>query len=129
VDNKFTYWTARSKDWVIDRERDMYLRYMSNGGHDDFESHTFTFYWRGILMAINPIIWVHSPNPNTTLIRWSMASNKLRTGRPLPAPPALCNQDPELWADIREALTVYSNRPPSNLKPGETLNQIVTIDF
>lgn len=40
-----------SYEWTIDRERDVYLRWMLNDRENSIE-HTFSFYWKGAIFTI-----------------------------------------------------------------------------
>lgn len=38
--------------WVIDRKRDIFLRYLCHGDRDDRFRHDFSFYWKGNLLLL-----------------------------------------------------------------------------
>ncbi|MFA0923718.1 hypothetical protein [Xanthomonas fragariae] len=55
IDKKFIFGGSSSRDWVIDREREMYLRNVAHGGAAEPEVRNQTkwsFYWRGELVIL-----------------------------------------------------------------------------
>jgi hypothetical protein len=88
--------------WVIDRERNIYLRWIRLDKESP-STMTFTFFWKGVLLEIDLIS--RSPNDatfeeNTT---WTLAHP------PLDLPPALEMHRQEILADFRSALSAYGS--------------------
>lgn len=55
IDKKFVLGGTNARDWVIDRERGIYLRNVASGGGSEFEVRNqtrWTFYWRGALVEL-----------------------------------------------------------------------------
>lgn len=55
IDKRFLFGGTCARSWVIDRERDIYLRNVANGGggEPELSNRTFwTFYWRGELLVL-----------------------------------------------------------------------------
>jgi hypothetical protein len=42
--------------WTVDRERGMYLRYMSNEREDRANHWTFCFYWKGHVLQVEVVV-------------------------------------------------------------------------
>lgn len=52
IDAKFR-WGNESRDWTIDRERDIYLRNISWGREEEtLHESLWTFYWKGTLLTL-----------------------------------------------------------------------------
>ncbi|PPU15496.1 hypothetical protein [Xanthomonas arboricola] len=55
IDRKFLIGGTNARDWVIDREREIYLRNVAHGGGSEPEIRNqtqWTFYWRGELLTL-----------------------------------------------------------------------------
>ncbi|MDV3467550.1 hypothetical protein RZA67_02190 [Stenotrophomonas sp. C3(2023)] len=55
IDKEFVFGGTRARSWAIDRERNIYLRNVANGGggEPELRNRTFwTFYWRGELLEL-----------------------------------------------------------------------------
>lgn len=55
IDKRFVVGGTSARDWTIDRERDVYLRNVANGGggEPDIRNQTeWTLYWRGDLLVL-----------------------------------------------------------------------------
>jgi hypothetical protein len=110
VDKKFMHCTTHSKHWTRDRERDMYLRYMTQGGPDSYQDEKFSFYWRGLLMEIDVTLNWEITSPDSRSGEWVLRKTS-STFIPMPEPQR--QRDPELLADLKEALSAYITTSPS----------------
>lgn len=52
IDKKFVVGGARSRSWTIDRERNMYIRIVSQGREDISHQTAWTFFWGGELLVV-----------------------------------------------------------------------------
>ncbi|WP_238691782.1 hypothetical protein [Xanthomonas arboricola] len=55
IDRDFVVGGTNARDWTIDRDRDMYLRNVANGGGTEIEVRNktkFSFYWHGELLTL-----------------------------------------------------------------------------
>lgn len=55
IDKHFVVGGTNARDWTIDRERDVYLRNVANGGGNEPEianKTTWTLYWKGDLLTL-----------------------------------------------------------------------------
>ncbi len=86
-------------DWTIDRERDIWLRYMTKD-HEDFANHwTFALYWKGRLLSIELELSGGGKNRgeqwrNYKIVRLGLGS-------------ALKAHETEIKADLKEALVAF----------------------
>jgi hypothetical protein len=124
IDTQFKYWTRRDKHWTRDCERDMYLRYMSQGGPDSYQDKNFIFYWHGLLMEVDVHLEYSDLGNNQYRAEWRLYKKTTSTFIPMPKPLQQCA--PELLTDLKEALTAYSTRPDLR---GEKINCDVTFNF
>lgn len=124
IDKKFSYWTRRDKYWTRDSERDMYLRYMINGSHDAYKNKTFTFYWHGQLMEL--FVALNFLGDEIDCLHIEYVLSKRMSGFFIPMPKAMQRRDPALLADIKAALSGYTNRLSLN---GKKLDYHVSFNF
>jgi hypothetical protein len=124
VDKKFMHCTTHSKHWTRDRERDMYLRYMTQGGPDSYQDEKFSFYWHGLLMEIDVTLNYFVDKNDCHHVEW-MLRKTTSTFIPMPEPQR--QRDLELLTDLKEALTAYKTTRPS--LTGKKLNYHVTLNF
>jgi hypothetical protein len=111
VDHQFMHRTTRSKHWTRDHERDMYLRYMRSYAPDDPLHEKFIFYWRGLLMEVDVTLKYFVDENDCHHAEWTLYKKTTSTFIPMPKP--LQERDPELLADLKEALTAYKTTRPS----------------
>ncbi|WP_372390344.1 hypothetical protein ACCQ05_11595 [Xanthomonas sp. NCPPB 3582] len=55
IDRDFVVGGTNARDWTIDRDRDLYLRNVANGGGTEIEVRNqtkFSFYWHGELLTL-----------------------------------------------------------------------------
>ncbi|MCL1501435.1 hypothetical protein [Xanthomonas nasturtii] len=55
IDRDFVVGGTNARDWTVDRDRDMYLRNVANGGGTEIEVRNqtkFSFYWHGELLTL-----------------------------------------------------------------------------
>ncbi len=86
--------------WTRDRERDIYLRFMRDGGEDGMWRQKFTFYWKEILMEVGlDHVGGNGERGGKGTVEWSL--------RYLSIPETLVASREQILADLREALSVY----------------------
>lgn len=102
IDKNFFVGATNARDWTIDRERNMYLRNVSNGREEYRSQSGWSFFWHGewIYLELTAIEgggkrggpgWSH----------WKLRSLEL--------PEHLKSQRTEILADLKEALTAYKD--------------------
>ena len=99
--NKKAWKVDHGYEWVIDRDRDIYLRFVSNGDRDEPYRADFNFYWKGVP------IWV----------RFEKHAEGVRGGRGATTwefwgwqpPPELLPEKDDILAAMKEALIVYKD--------------------
>jgi hypothetical protein len=86
-------------DWTIDRERDIWLRYMTTG-REDFASHwNFALYWKGRLLHIQLEVSGGGKNRGEQWRHYKIL--RLGVGSALQA------HEAEIKADLKEALVAF----------------------
>lgn len=100
--NPFTHNRVQAYVWMIDRERNMYLRELGGRRRDDPYTLEFHCFWRGALLAICFDCRLEYITPRDVKVKWRYGG-----GDPLPV-----NLRPyvnEFYADLKEALTLYKS--------------------
>lgn len=88
--------------WTIDRERDVYLRYMGTGREETSSHTTFTFFWKGSLFFwVLEILKSERIDGHSTTV-WGLPDNK-----ELGLAKNLMQQSTEIFADFKEAMKCY----------------------
>ena len=87
--------------WTIDRERDIYLRYVLTGRESDGNLWLFSFYWKGTLLEFD----VRSEGGG---IYRGPGWRKYSTLR-MSVPNSLESQRGEILADLKEALIAFKD--------------------
>lgn len=98
--NPFTYRKVSSNEWLIDRERNMYLRELGGRRRDDPYIMEFYCLWREVLLAISFECKVERITPKDVKVKWSFGGGDA-------LPENLRRYLNELYADLKEALTVF----------------------
>lgn len=88
-------------DWTMDRERDIYLRWIVTGEDEFRGQHDFTFYWKGTLIFVRLRIVNGRLMGTRGWTTWRLVMMNL--------PGELEEKKPEILADLKEALTVYKD--------------------
>jgi hypothetical protein len=92
-------------EWTVDRDADVYLRWMGYDWQDPTEQ-KFSLYWKGHLLRITlRATDVTGTRGGAGSIRWT-ASKSAKGGR-IPLPPALEAQRADITADLKAALTAF----------------------
>lgn len=87
-------------EWTRDKERDIYLRFMRDGGEDGMWRQKFTFYWKEMLMEVGlDHVGGSGERGAKGAVEWSL--------RYLSIPETLLASREQILADLREALSVY----------------------
>jgi hypothetical protein len=87
--------------WVIDRERDVYLRYLCHGDRDTPYRNDFSFYWKGTLLTIRLEKRGEGVRGGKGSTTWSWGGWQL--------PESLASHREEIIANIKEALIAYKD--------------------
>jgi hypothetical protein len=92
-----------SNGWVIDRSRNIYLRWMRYYREDPSEAQ-FTFFWKDVLLDLN-LFSSHPPDDDTfeRKTTWTLATI------PLALTPELKVHREQILNDLREALIAYGS--------------------
>ena len=107
IDSKFLVGGARARDWVIDRDREIYLRNVAHGGGGESEIRNqtqWTFYWRGELLTLRIDMLESGGGRNGAgWSRWMLIW--INGGKGLPA--HLNSDVPQFIEDLGLALTAH----------------------
>jgi hypothetical protein len=94
--------STHSKEWTIDRARDIYLRLVAIGREDSSHETTWSFYWRGnLLLAKIDVISTSGP--------YHGARHGHKRLRELHIPEQLEPQRKEILEDLKEALIEWKD--------------------
>ncbi len=88
-------------DWTVDRERDIYLRWVVTGADEFRNQHDFTFYWKGTLIFVRLKITNGRMMGKRGWMTWGLVMMNL--------PEELEEKRPEILADLKEALAAYKD--------------------
>jgi hypothetical protein len=88
-------------EWVIDRERDVFLRHVRRGDRDRPQLHYFSLYWKGTLISICLEKHGEGTRGGKGSTTWSWADGKI--------PEQLTSRRQEILADLKEALVAYKD--------------------
>jgi hypothetical protein len=93
---------APARDWTIDHERNIYLRYIGSG-HEEFANRTtWHFYWSGELVVVDLLTLDSGGKPGEPC--W--AKKKIHR---LPLPSALSSRRDEIVSDLYEAIAAHKD--------------------
>jgi hypothetical protein len=93
------YWKTDTRyDWTVDRERDIYLRWMKSGRGEFSHQHDFTFYWQGSLLGVR-LSRIDRVAEGGPALVWRLYHLALTGG--------LKSWRAEILEDLKEALRVY----------------------
>lgn len=96
----YKFWKADSRfDWTINRERDIYLRWMKSGRGESGLQQEFSLYWDGTLLAVRMSSSCVLRQDGTKALIWKLHH--------LVLPGAMKARRDEIIEDLKEALTVY----------------------
>ena len=102
IDKRFIVGGVSSKNWTIDRERNIYLRIVARVREDYRHESTWTFFWNGELLLVE-----------LDNIKTDGKAGGERTGhkriRRLEIPQHLKSHRDEIIDDLKEALTAYKD--------------------
>jgi hypothetical protein len=111
--NKFFHKAQYQPSWTVDRERDIYLRYLNSGREEKSQERDFSYFWKGHPLFVRLFVEGGGKRGGEG---WSSYSH-LRMGLPenyyllngvcLPSP--LCVQEAEIVADLKEALIAFKD--------------------
>lgn len=88
-------------DWTVDRERDIYLRWIVTGEDEFRNQHDFTFYWKGTLIFVRLRVLNGRLLGTRGWVTWRLVMINL--------PEELEEKRTEILADLKEALVVYKD--------------------
>lgn len=100
IDEKFS-WGLKSRDWTVDKERNIYLRCVKRGIEKSHQS-TWAFYWKGEL-----IVFVLE-NISTSGVAGGVRHGHKRV-KEIEIPLCLEGNRDEIINDLKEALTAYKD--------------------
>jgi hypothetical protein len=103
IDQNFVTGGTNSRQWTIDRARDIYLRMVTRGREEVAHQSTWTLYWHGELIVVD-----------LSLVATSISSDRQSGSaryqlRRLRLPPYLDEQRDEVMSDLRKALLAYKD--------------------
>lgn len=98
INKKYLKMNSRNS-WTIDRERNIYLRYMMSGREDLSNLHTFTFFWGGELFEVQLFGDGYAKRGGSGLSIWRP--------RLIDIPSKFSERREEILGDLKEALTEY----------------------
>jgi hypothetical protein len=109
IDEKFVVGGTRSRQWTIDRDRDIYLRNVARGAGSELEirnQHKWIFYWKGYELTLRLDLIAGSgevgePARYHRRLMWVNGSNGL--------PASLKPHAKEILNDLKEALLIYKD--------------------
>lgn len=102
IDKKFVVGGTHSRNWTIDRDRDIYLRVVSRGREEIAHRSTWTLFRGGDLVVVD----LELLSTTGGIGQASSAHFKLRR---LSMPQHLEDRRSEVVADLREALTAHKD--------------------
>lgn len=86
-------------EWTRDKERDMYLRFMRDGGEEGMWQQVFSFYWKDSLIEVGLKSEGGGARGGKGWKKWSL--------RYLSIPEILEASREQILADLKEALSTY----------------------
>jgi hypothetical protein len=100
INQNFVTGGTDSRQWTIDRERDIYLRVVERGQEEVAHQSTWTLSWHGELIVVDlSLVDTSSSDMESGSVRYQL--------RRLRLPPYLDAQRDEVLSDLREALFAY----------------------
>lgn len=87
--------------WTVDRERNIYLRYMREGREEQGGLGVFAFFWGGRLLEVQLFREEHSELGGKGVTIWGLRLIKI--------PDELLGERPKILSDLKEALVVYKD--------------------
>ncbi|MEA9905100.1 hypothetical protein [Xanthomonas campestris] len=107
IDSKFLVGETGARDWVIDRDREIYLRNVAHGGGGEYEVRNqiqWNFYWLGELLTLRiDMLESGGKRDGTDWSRWMLIW--INGGKGLPA--HLKSDAPQFIEDLGLALTAH----------------------
>ena len=107
IDEKFIVGGTNSRQWTIDRERDIYLRCVARGGGAEPEIRNqtkWTFYWRGTPLTLRlDLLEGRGEGGEAGWSHWRLVWLNGSSGLPEHLHP----QKAQILEDLEEALTAY----------------------
>jgi hypothetical protein len=88
-------------DWTVDRENDVYLRWIVTGENEFRNQHDFVFYWKGTLIFVRLRISDGRVLGTRAWAHWKLVTLNL--------PEELQEKKPDILTDLKAALTVYKD--------------------
>lgn len=105
--NPFTRRKVSWDQWLIDRERNIYLRVLGAWSRDDPYNIQFHLFWRGALLAISFESKIENITPRDVKVTWAFGGGD---ALPVHLRPHLH----ELYSDLKEALTLFKSSGTSS---------------
>ena len=92
---------TNSRDWTIDRERNIYLRHVAIPHRETTDNkHQWTFFWKGTILWFERLITDFKGGPNKPCWSHSKVSK-------FDIPESLRDHREEIHSDLREAFLAY----------------------
>lgn len=86
-------------DWTVDREREIYLRWLKSGGTELSDQHDFHLYWEKSLLTVRLKRTVEKDAYGSRTSRWQLMW--------IDIPDAFKDKRPEVLEVMKEALKAY----------------------
>ena len=102
INKKFVVGNVPICDWVINRERDIYLRVVARSREEFSHESTWVFYWHGV------VIVVELENLSTNGVAGGERSGHKRI-RKIDLPSNFKDRRSDILADLKEALIAYKD--------------------
>lgn len=93
--------------WTVDRERDMYLRYICTGHEELCNRWTFSFYWKKYVLSVQLDSSGGGEWRGTQCRHYDLVRLMISLFDPLPE--SLEAHRPEILADLKEALIAFKD--------------------
>jgi hypothetical protein len=111
IDEHFVMGGTSSRQWTIDRDRDIYLRNVALGAGSEIEVRNqlkWTFYWKGYELSMRlDLLDSSGKRGGPGWAHWRLVSVWLDGGNGLPEP--LKPHRREILADLKEGLIAYKD--------------------
>lgn len=102
IDQQFFVGATNSRSWTIDREREIYLRNVTNGREEHRSESGWTLFWHGELVFVElKLLELAGPQGGTRSAHWKLLRLEL--------PTHFVDHSAEILADLKEALVAYKD--------------------
>jgi len=100
--------SSKSRQWTVDRGRDIYLRRLSRGREEYAHESWWSFYWHGELLSLQLDVLRAGGEPDKPAwTDWSLRRIAVFNDHKLPE--HLKEKLPEIVSDLKAALTAYKD--------------------